>query len=104
MASTLAASKKMFRAMEESDFFSCHHDQSGDRKLTLVLYLSDLEENQGGSLNLYNVENNTPSEIEKKILPKFNTVVIYRATQQDFHEIEKVTGNKERYSIICGFC
>ena len=88
---------------QNSDFFSCHHDYSRGRKITFTLYLSDMEKADGGSLNLYSSKNNQPLKIEKRIVPKFNKLVFYESTKNNFHETEKVFGNKPRYNISCGF-
>jgi len=88
---------------EEGDFFGCHHDKEGERKITFILYLSDMDENDGGSLNLYNSKNGDAISLEKKIIPKFNTLVFFEGIENGFHEVEKVVGNNARYNIVCGF-
>lgn len=86
---------------EDTDFLLCHDDQLDDRKIAFLLYLSDFEEGDGGSLNLFAVNDADalPSSVVKKIIPRFNTLAFFEVSPISFHEVEEVVVDKQRIAL-----
>ncbi len=87
----------------DTDYLLCHDDQLPGRKLAFIIYLSDLEEGQGGTLNLFDQKEGKPHQVVKKILPKFNTFTFFEVLPHSFHEVEEVIGENYRASITGWF-
>jgi len=83
----------------ESNYLLCHDDDLESRKLAFTLYLSTLEENEGGSLMLFSSKNNSPDKIVKKLNPKLNSLVIFEVSKKSFHEVEEVLVDKQRIAL-----
>lgn len=83
---------------EDTDFLLCHDDQLEGRKVAFVLYLTDLENNQGGALRLYESKENLPTKITKKITPKKNRLVLFKVSPLSFHDVEEVI-NAQRLAL-----
>lgn len=67
-----------FACYDEGAFYKKHVDQHrgrGLRRLSVILYLNDLEEGQGGELVLYNFENH--DLIMDTIRPKLGRIAIF---------------------------
>lgn len=87
----------------------CHDDVIATRCISYIIYLSDNQEewtaDDGGALELYpvsNVVHATPSaHPTKKILPLWNTMVLFRVQAgQSFHAVQEVFAKyKSRVSI-----
>src|SRR3989344_9379530 len=80
---------------QNSDYLLCHDDQLEGRKIAYFLYLSNMEENEGGNLNLFNAE----FKVARKIIPKFNTFAFFEVSDKSLHELEEVIVNKQRIAI-----
>lgn len=84
---------------QDTHHLLCHDDQLEDRKLAWFLYLSDLEVNQGGQLELFNSKNSTPSTIGAAIQPKKNLFAFFRVSPKSFHQVQEVLGQGDRLAI-----
>jgi prolyl 3-hydroxylase /prolyl 3,4-dihydroxylase len=80
-------------------FLLCHDDQLDFRKIAFLIYLNDMEDDEGGSLNLFDSENNLPKSVVKKIIPKFNKFAFFEVSKNSFHEVEEVIVDKQRIAI-----
>ena len=104
----------------DTSYLLCHDDQVEDRRIAFILYLtpSDWNESDGGALNIYNSykvnsdspNNNNSNAISvnvfpetkpfKQLLPKRNSVVIFKVSDISFHEVDEVlTTDKNRIAI-----
>jgi len=86
----------------------CHDDVIGSRAVSFILYLSDPEnpwaKSDGGALELYDIEENSPSPRmyhSKAILPTWNKFLFFEVKPgKSFHAIQEVfVDNKPRVSI-----
>ena len=81
------------------DYLLCHDDVIDNRKVAFILNLSDFQEKDGGSLQLFDTKATKPNKIVKKIIPKFNNLVLFRVSKLSFHQVEEVYGKNERKTI-----
>ena len=84
---------------QNTDYLLPHDDQLENRKVAFHLYLSDLEDHDGGKLILYKTKGTIPREEEKAIIPKAGTFIIFTVSQKSFHEVEELITNKQRITI-----
>lgn len=87
----------------DTDYLLCHDDQIPGRKIAFIVYLSDLDEGEGGTLNLFDQVMGRPDKIVKKIRPQFNRFVFFEVTPHSFHEVEEVVGETYRATITGWF-
>ncbi len=87
----------------DTDYLLCHDDQVPGRKTAFILYLSDLEAEEGGTLNLFDNVKGRPNKIVKRIRPEFNKFVFFEVTPHSFHEVEEVIGEAYRATITGWF-
>lgn len=70
--------------------YSIHPKLKWQRKLNLIIYLSsDIKEEHGGNLGLWDGDNKAPSKLCKEISPKFNRAVLFDTTQNSWHGLSK---------------
>lgn len=84
---------------EDTDYLLCHDDQLEGRALAFIYYLSDFEEADGGSLNLFASHKGIPTNVVKKIVPRMNTLAFFKVTPLSFHEVEEVVADKQRIAL-----
>ena len=84
---------------QNTDYLLPHDDQLEGRKIAFIIYLSNLEEKDGGKLILYRTKGAIPREEEKAIIPQFNTFVFFKVSEKSFHEVEELITNKQRITI-----
>ena len=84
---------------EYTDYLLCHDDQLEGRSIAFLLYLTDLEEREGGTLSLLESNFETPTKITKRIIPKTNTFAFFKVTNRSFHEVEEVITKKQRVAF-----
>ena len=84
---------------EDTDHLLCHDDLLEDRKIAYLFYLSDLEEGDGGALQLYGDNDGNSSKVEKSYSPKFKGFAMFAVSGKSWHSVEEVVGDKKRYAI-----
>lgn len=84
---------------EDTDYLLCHDDQLESRKIAYFLYLSDLDKNDGGALNLFSSLNGIPTGVKATIIPKFNTFSFFLVSEKSFHEVAEVVREVQRITI-----
>ncbi len=84
---------------EDTDYLLCHDDQLEGRKIAYFLYLSDLDKNDGGALNLFSSPDGIPEEVQATIIPKFNTFSFFLVSEKSFHEVAEVVRDVQRIAI-----
>ncbi len=77
---------------QNTDHLLCHDDQLENRKIAFIFYLTTLKKGEGGSLILHGKKT-------KKIVPKFNKIVLFQVSKKSLHEVEEVLVDKQRISI-----
>lgn len=84
---------------EDTDYLLCHDDQLEGRKIAYFLYLSDLDKNDGGALNLFSSPNGIPTEAVATIIPKCNTFSFFLVSEKSFHEVAEVVRKVQRIAV-----
>ncbi|MFT4326613.1 MAG: 2OG-Fe(II) oxygenase family protein [Candidatus Woesearchaeota archaeon] len=84
---------------EDTDYLLCHDDQIDTRKIAYLIYLTDLEEKDGGALEIYESKEGKPTHCVEKIYPKRNTIVFFEVSERSFHAVEEVMGDAQRIAI-----
>lgn len=84
---------------EDTDYLLCHDDQLERRKIAYFLYLSDLDKNDGGALNLFSSKDGIPTEAAATIIPKFNTFSFFLVSEKSFHEVAEVMRDVQRIAV-----
>ena len=80
---------------KDTNFLLCHDDRLETRKIAFLLYLSDLEEKDGASLNLMDRKFRKIA----KIIPQFNKFIFFEVSNHSFHEVEELIKDKQRIAL-----
>lgn len=82
------------------DYLLCHDDRLEGRKIAFAYYLSkDFGEEDGGAFVMFDSIDGKVGRIVRKILPVWNSLLIFEVSKKSFHEVEEVLSDKKRYSI-----
>jgi len=81
-------------AYTNTHYLLCHDDEVDDRVVALMIYLSDLENKDGGKLRLFE-KNNALVEI----IPKFNRFVIFKISKKSLHDVEEIYTDAIRLTL-----
>jgi len=84
---------------EDTDFLLCHDDKLDERKVAFLLYLTDMEDGDGGSLNLLSEKDGAPDNVVEKIIPKCNRFAVFEVSEISFHEVEEIVADKQRVAL-----
>lgn len=84
---------------QDTDFLLCHDDQLDDRKIAFLVYLSTVEDTDGGALALYDTKGKKPNKVTNRIVPTFNKLAFFEVSKTSFHEVEEVLVQKDRLAI-----
>ncbi len=84
---------------EDTDFLLCHDDCLETRKIAYFYYLSSLNPDDGGELNLYASAKNKPTTIAATIRPQFNTFAFFLVSPKSFHQVEEIRTGAKRWAI-----
>ncbi|MBI2151158.1 2OG-Fe(II) oxygenase [Candidatus Woesearchaeota archaeon] len=76
-----------------------HDDQLEGRALAYFLYLSYLNNKDGGKLELYGKNKDRKMAVINSIIPRKNTFAFFQVSNRSFHQVEEVVSNKERLAI-----
>lgn len=83
----------------DTDYLLPHDDQLDDRKIAYILYLTTLDEEDGGALALYTDKDGHPGEITNTYPPQKNALNLFTVTDKSWHEVQEVTGDVHRVSV-----
>ena len=84
-------------SMIQGNYLLFHDDVVEGRKIAYVAYLSDLNPDDGGRLQLYDVKN--PLKPIHQIIPKFNSFACFKVSDKSLHDVEEIKSNKQRLTI-----
>ncbi|MEK6939588.1 MAG: 2OG-Fe(II) oxygenase family protein [Nanoarchaeota archaeon] len=84
---------------QDTDYLLPHDDQVPGRKIAFMVYLNDLEEDDGGALALYESKNKTPTKVVKKFIPKAGTLVFFEVSELSIHRVEEVLTDTQRITL-----
>lgn len=88
---------------QDTDYLLCHDDQLEGRRIAYIIYLSDLQQKEGGELVLYNSKNGVPTTKARTIIPKFNTFALFTVSPHSFHSVEEVVSDTQRIALTGWF-
>lgn len=80
---------------KDTNFLLCHDDKLEKRKIAFLFYLSNLEDKDGGSLNLMDAH----FKLTRKIRPEFNKFTFFQVSSHSFHEVQELVANKQRMAF-----
>jgi Rps23 Pro-64 3,4-dihydroxylase Tpa1-like proline 4-hydroxylase len=84
----------------EGNYLLCHDDRLDNRAIAFILYLTDLQPEEGGELLLYTTRDGMPTRANaKKIQPKTNRLVCFTVSDKSFHEVAEVLADTQRVAI-----
>lgn len=82
------------------DFLLPHDDQVENRIIAYSLHLTpDLEENDGGSLDLFEANEQAKSRLVKSIIPKFNSLNMFEVSATSWHQVSEVLTDIQRLTL-----
>ena len=82
------------------DFLLPHDDQVENRIVAYSLHLTpDLEENDGGSLDLFKANNEGKSQLVKSIIPKFNSLNLFEVSATSWHQVSEILTDIQRLTL-----
>lgn len=83
--------------MGQGDYLLFHDDELEGRKTAYVVYLSALNAEDGGRLQLYDIKK--PINPVKNITPKFNSFACFKVSRKSLHTVEEIMQGKNRLTI-----
>ena len=78
---------------QDTDFLLPHDDRLSGRRIAFMIYLSDLDEKDGGALLLYGKKG------VKKIRPRSRSFVFFEVSDRSLHGVEEVVTKNKRYAL-----
>jgi prolyl 3-hydroxylase /prolyl 3,4-dihydroxylase len=88
----------------DTDYLLCHDDGVSSRRIAYIYNLSEgFTAKDGGALALMHTKNNVPTSVAKRIIPAWNTLIIFPVTKKSQHQVEEVLNAKERLTITGWF-
>jgi Rps23 Pro-64 3,4-dihydroxylase Tpa1-like proline 4-hydroxylase len=82
------------------DFLLPHDDQVEDRVIAYSLHLTpDIEEEDGGSLDLFDSDKEGKSKLIKKIIPKFNSLNMFEVSATSWHQVSEILTDIQRLTL-----
>ena len=82
------------------DFLLPHDDQVEDRVIAYSLHLTpDLEEEDGGSLDLFEEDKDGKSKLVKRVIPKFNSLNMFEVSATSWHQVSEILTDIQRLTL-----
>ena len=82
------------------DFLLPHDDQVENRVIAYSLHLTpDLEEEDGGSLDLFEANKAGKSKLVKRIIPKFNSLNMFEVSDTSWHQVSEILTDIQRLTL-----
>ena len=82
------------------DFLLPHDDQVENRIIAYSLHLTpDLEESDGGSLDLFKANKEGKSQLVKSIIPKFNSLNLFEVSATSWHQVSEILTDIQRLTL-----
>ncbi|MFP4402298.1 MAG: 2OG-Fe(II) oxygenase family protein [Candidatus Nanoarchaeia archaeon] len=88
--------------LQHTHYLLCHDDQVDERSIAFIINLSrDFTKKDGGALEIFAHNSQLePTQCEKRIIPKFNQLNMFKVSEISFHQISEVEAvDKNRLSI-----
>jgi Rps23 Pro-64 3,4-dihydroxylase Tpa1-like proline 4-hydroxylase len=84
---------------EAGAFLAPHADAVRGRRLAYVLYLSSLRSGDGGHLNLLRGSRRDSTRVVKRLVPRFNHLVLFAVSTRSLHSVSRVSGPRARLAL-----
>jgi len=82
------------------DFLLPHDDQVENRVIAYSLHLTpDLDEEDGGSLDLFQADQAGKSKLVKRIIPKFNSLNMFEVSETSWHQVSEILTDIQRLTL-----
>ena len=83
------------------DFLLPHDDELDSRLLAYSLHLTpNMSLSDGGSFDFFSSnKDGEAKEIVKQVIPKFNSIVIFKVTPESWHQVSEVLSDLQRFSL-----
>jgi len=79
---------------EDTDVLLPHDDTLDERKVAYLLYLSTMDDEDGGKLALFK-----DNQVKTRIQPIFNLFCCFDVTKDSVHAVEEILQDKKRYAL-----
>lgn len=80
----------------DTDFLLPHDDQLEGRRYAYLLYLTDIKEEQGGALALFDKD---CEKVITRVQPKTARLAIFEVSNISYHSVEEVMGDVQRIAL-----
>ncbi|MBI3027179.1 2OG-Fe(II) oxygenase [Candidatus Woesearchaeota archaeon] len=82
---------------EQGDYLLFHDDVVEGRKIAYIVYLSNLSQEDGGELQLFDIKN--PKKPSRQIAPEFNLFACFKVSEKSIHAVGEIISNKRRLAV-----
>ena len=84
----------------QGDFLLPHDDRVTGRQIAYSLHLTrGLREEDGGALELFASHGDVAGSVVKRIVPEFNSLVLFRVSPRSWHQVAEVVGDVQRLTV-----
>ena len=84
----------------QGDFLLPHDDRVEGRQVALSLHLTrGLRERDGGALELFDAAGDVAGRVVKRIVPEFNSLVLFRVSPRSWHQVAEVVAEVQRLTV-----
>jgi Rps23 Pro-64 3,4-dihydroxylase Tpa1-like proline 4-hydroxylase len=83
----------------DTDHLLCHDDELEGRRIAYIVYLvpRDWSEQDGGALDLFNVDQNLqPRDVVTKLIPEWNSITFFEVSPVSYHQVAQILRDEER--------
>jgi hypothetical protein len=82
------------------DFLLPHDDQVEERIIAYSLHLTpEITEDMGGSLQIFNVDENNNSKIADSIIPEYNSLIMFEVSKHSWHQVGEILQDIQRLTV-----
>ena len=82
------------------DFLLPHDDQVEERIIAYSLHLTpEITEDMGGSLQIFNVDENNISKIADSIIPEYNSLIMFEVSKHSWHQVGEILQDIQRLTV-----
>jgi len=84
----------------QGDYLLPHDDRVEGRQVAWSLHLTrGLREQDGGALELFDAAGDVAGRVVKRIVPEFNSLVLFRVSPRSWHQVAEVVGDVQRLTV-----
>ena len=82
------------------DFLLPHDDQVEERIIAYSLHLTpEITEDMGGSLQIFNADENNNSKIADSIIPEYNSLIMFEVSKHSWHQVGEILQDIQRLTV-----